>query len=73
MDQQSIVMHLSPKGLNSVEIHNDLVATLKGEAKSNGTVTNYLRKPSFWSPKTPHASDSRAPILNESDKAILLV
>jgi hypothetical protein len=34
MDQQSIVMYLSLKGLNAVEIHNDLVATLKGEAKS---------------------------------------
>jgi hypothetical protein len=39
MDQQSIVMYLSLKGLNAVEIHNDLVATLKGEAKLDSTVT----------------------------------
>jgi hypothetical protein len=39
MDQQSIVTYLSLKGLNSVEVHNDLVAALKGEAKSYGTVT----------------------------------
>jgi hypothetical protein len=45
MDQHSIVMHLSLKGLNAVEMHNDLVATLKGEAKSCSTVTYYFLKP----------------------------
>jgi hypothetical protein len=54
MNQQSVVMYLSVKGLNGVEIHNDFVATLKGEAKFYSTVTYYLRKPSFSSPKTPH-------------------
>jgi hypothetical protein len=53
MDQQSTVMYLSLKGLNAVEIHNDLVDTLKGEAKSYSTVTYYLRKPSFSSPRHP--------------------
>jgi hypothetical protein len=67
MDQQSIVMYLSLKGLNAVEIHNDLVAPLKDELKSYRTVTYYLRKPSFWSPKTPQPSESPAPILNELD------
>jgi hypothetical protein len=65
MDQQSIVMYLSLKGLNAVEIHNNLIAILKGEAKSYRTVTYYLRKPSFSSPKTPQPSGSPAPILNE--------
>jgi hypothetical protein len=51
MDQQSITMYLSLKGLNAVKIHNNLVATLKGEAKSYSTVADYLRKPSFSSPK----------------------
>jgi hypothetical protein len=37
-DQHSIVMCFSLKGLNAVEIHNDLVATLKDEAKSDNTV-----------------------------------
>jgi hypothetical protein len=72
MDQQSIVTYLSLKGLNQVEIHNDLVATLKGEAKSYSSVTYYLRKLSSSSPKTLQSSESPAPILNESDKAILL-
>jgi hypothetical protein len=71
-DQQSTVMYLSLKGLKAVEIHNDLVATLKGEAKSYSIVTYYLRKPSFSSPNTPQPSESPAPILNESDEAILL-
>jgi hypothetical protein len=38
MDQRSIVTYLSLKGLNAVEIYNDLAATLKGEAKSYSTV-----------------------------------
>jgi hypothetical protein len=39
MDQQSMMICLSLKGLNVIEIHNDLVATLKGEAKVDGIVT----------------------------------
>jgi hypothetical protein len=72
MDWQSIVMYLSLKGLNAVEIHNDLQATLNREAKSYSTVTDYLRKPSFSSPETSQPSESPAPILKESDEAILL-
>jgi hypothetical protein len=68
----SIVMYLSLKGLNAGEIHYDLVATLNGEAKSYSTVTYYLRKPSFSSPKTARPSESPAPIFNESNEAILL-
>jgi hypothetical protein len=65
-------MYLSLKGLNAVEIHNDLVAILKGEARSCRTVTYYPRKPSFSSPKTLQPSENPAPILNESDETILL-
>jgi hypothetical protein len=72
MDQQSTGMYLRLTGLNAVEIHSDLVTTLKDEAKSYSIVTYYLRKPSFSSPKTPQPSESPAPILNESDEAILL-
>jgi hypothetical protein len=72
MDQPSMVMYLSLKGLNSVEIDKDLVATLKGEAKSYGIVTCYLRKPSFSSPRTLQPPENPAPILNESDETILL-
>jgi hypothetical protein len=38
MDQQSVVMYLSLKGLNAVETQNDLVTTFKCEAKSDGTL-----------------------------------
>jgi hypothetical protein len=72
MDQQSIVMYLSLKGLNAVKIYNELVATLKGEAKFSGPAKHYLCKPSFSNPKTPQPSERPAPILNESDEAILL-
>jgi DNA-binding transcriptional ArsR family regulator len=61
-----------PKGLKAVEIHNNLVATFKGEAMSYSITTYYLRKPSFSSQKTRQFSESPAPILNESDEAILL-
>jgi hypothetical protein len=64
MDQQSIVIYLNLKGLDAVKIHNDLVATFKGEAKSYTTVAYCLRKPSFSNPKTPQPSESPAPILN---------
>jgi hypothetical protein len=66
-------MYLSLKGLNAVEIHIDLVVTLKGEAKSYSTVVHHLRKPSSSSPKTPQPSESPASILIESDEAILVL
>jgi hypothetical protein len=53
MDQQLIMMYLSLKGLNAVEMHNDLIATLKGEAKSSRVITYYLRKASLSSQKHP--------------------
>jgi hypothetical protein len=53
MDQQWVVMYLSLKSLNAVEIDNDLVVTLKSEGKSYSTVKCYLRKPSLSSPKIP--------------------
>jgi hypothetical protein len=72
MDQQSIVMYLSLKDLTAVEIHDDLVATLKGEAKSCSIITYYFRKPSFSSLKTPQPSESPVLILNESGEVILM-
>jgi hypothetical protein len=61
IDQQSIVMYLSLKGLSAVEIHNDLGATLKGEARFYSTVTYSLAKPSFLSPKTLQPSEGPDP------------
>jgi hypothetical protein len=72
LDQQSIVMYLSLKSLNAIKIHNDLVATLKGEAKSYSTVPYYLRKPKFSSSKASQPSESPAPILKESNETSLL-
>jgi hypothetical protein len=72
MDQQSIVMYLNLNDLNVVDIHNNLVTILKYEAKSYGTVTYSVRKPSVSSPKTLQPSESSAPILNQSDEAIFL-
>jgi hypothetical protein len=65
-------MYLSLNGLNEVDIHNDLVATFKGAAKSYSTVTYSLRKPNFSSPKAPQPSEGPTPTLNESDEVILL-
>jgi hypothetical protein len=72
MDQQSIMMYRSLKGLNAVEIYNALVSTLESEEKSYRAVTHYLQKSSCSSPKTPQPSESPAPILNESDEVFLL-
>jgi hypothetical protein len=65
-------MYLGLRGLNAVEIHNDLVVILKGEAKSYSTVTYCLRKSNFSSPKAPRPSEIPAPTLNESNEATLL-
>jgi hypothetical protein len=51
MDQQSIAMYLGLKDSNAVDIHNDLVATLKGEAKSSSTVTYLPPQAEFIDPK----------------------
>jgi hypothetical protein len=72
MDQQSIVMYLSLKNLNAVEIHNNLITTLKGELKSYSIIAYYICKPSFLSPKTSQPSESPTSIIDESDEAILL-
>jgi hypothetical protein len=42
MNQQSIVIYLSRKGLSAVAIHDDLVATLGAEAVGYPSVTRYL-------------------------------
>jgi hypothetical protein len=47
MDQQSIVLYLSKKGLSAVAIHDDLLATLGPEAVSYPSVTRYLGEAIF--------------------------
>jgi hypothetical protein len=65
-------MYVGLKGSDAIAIHNNLLATLMGEEKLYSPVMYYLRKPGFSSPKTAQPSGSPAPILYESDEAILL-
>jgi hypothetical protein len=44
MDQRSIVLYLARKGLATVAIHDDRVATLGVEAISYPSVTRHLRE-----------------------------
>jgi hypothetical protein len=53
MDQQSIVLYLSRKGLLAIAIHDDLVATLGAEAVSYLSVTRYLHEAIFASSRSP--------------------
>jgi hypothetical protein len=72
MDQQSIVIYLSRKGLSAVAIHNDLVATLCAEAVSYPSVTRYLREAIFASSNPPDPLPPPEHQLDDSDQAILL-
>jgi hypothetical protein len=71
MDQKSIVLYLSLKKMRAVEIHADLVATLKIEAVWHGSITRHLRSRSFTASIDPGQSEQRDLILTESDMAIL--
>lgn len=71
MDQKSIVSYLSLKGMTAVQIHADLVATLKGEAVSYGSVTRYLRSKSFIDVKNLMQNGPPDQGLSEIDEAIL--
>jgi hypothetical protein len=53
MDQQSIVVYLSRKGLSAVAIHNGLVAILGAAEVSYPSVTRYLREAIFASSNPP--------------------
>jgi hypothetical protein len=72
MDQQSIVLYLSRKGLSAVAMHDDLVATLGTEAVSCPSMTRYLREAIFTSsnPRDPLPPPEHR--LDDSDQAILL-
>jgi hypothetical protein len=72
MDQQSIVLYLSRKGLSAVAIHDDLVATLDAEAVSYPSVTRYLREAIFASSNPPDPLSPPEHRLDDSDQAVLL-
>jgi hypothetical protein len=71
MDQKNIVLYLSLKGMNAVEIRKDLKATLKDEAVCYGTVTRYLRSRSFTVSAKPKRIQSDEHFITDTDEAIL--
>jgi hypothetical protein len=72
VDQQSVVVHLSRKGLSAVAIHDDLVATLGSEAVSYPSVIRYLREAIFASSNPPDPLPPPEHQLDDFDQAILL-
>jgi hypothetical protein len=73
MDQQSIVLYPSSKGLSAGAIHDDPVATLGAEAVSYPSVTRYLCEAIFASSNPPDPLPPPDHQLNDSDQTILLV
>jgi hypothetical protein len=71
MDQQSIVLYLSRKGLSAVAIHHNLVATLGAEAVSYPFVTRCLPEAIFTSSNPPDPLPPPEHQLDDSDQAIL--
>jgi hypothetical protein len=72
MDQQSIVLYLSRKGLSAVAIHDDLVATLGAEAVSYPSATRSLREAIFASSNPPDRLPPPEHQLDDSSQAIFL-
>jgi hypothetical protein len=71
MNQQSIILYLSKKGLSAVVIHDDLVATLGAEAVSHRSVTRHLCEAIFASSNPPDPLPPPEYQLDDSDQAIL--
>jgi hypothetical protein len=72
MDQQSIVLYLSRKGLSAAAIHDNIVATLGAEALSYPSVTPCLREAIFVSSNSPDPLLVAEHQLDDFDQAILL-
>jgi hypothetical protein len=72
MDQSSIVLYLSKKGLSAVAIHDDLVAILGAEAVNYPSVTRHLREAIFASFAPPDPLPRPEHQLDDSDPAIPL-
>jgi hypothetical protein len=70
-DQKSIVLYLSLKGMSAVELHADLVATLKTEGVCHGSVARYPRGRSFMTSIDPGQGELPDPVHTELDRAIL--
>jgi hypothetical protein len=72
VDQRSIVLYLTRKGLSAIAIHDDLVATLGAEAVSYPSVTRYLHEAIFVSSNQPDPLPPPEHQLDDSDQVILL-
>jgi hypothetical protein len=71
MDQRTIVANLALKGISARSIHQDLVATLGGDAMASSTVPRYIHN-AHCSPSSQTAAPIAVPSgLNDSDEAIL--
>jgi hypothetical protein len=70
MTQRPIVAYLSLKGMSPLEIHDNIVATLRPDAMSYSSVTHYLREARFPPSKPePHPADVQRD-LDDSDQAV---
>jgi hypothetical protein len=72
LDQQSIVLYLSRKGISAVTIHDDLAATLGEDAASYLSVTGCVREVIFPSSNRPDPLPPPEHQLDDSDQTILL-
>jgi hypothetical protein len=71
MDQRTIVAYLAFKGLSTRSIHQDLVATLGGDAIAYNTVARYIHD-AHYSPSSQTAAPIAVPSgLDDFDEAIL--
>jgi hypothetical protein len=71
MDQRTIVASLALKGLSARSIHQDLVATLGGDAMAYSTVARYIHDEHCSPPSQTAAPIAVSSDLDDSDEAIL--
>jgi hypothetical protein len=71
MDQKPIMLTLAKKGLSAVEIHADLVVTLRPELVGDPSVTYDFRQAKFSTSKPSFIFSEPDPEVNDSDEASL--
>jgi hypothetical protein len=72
MDETSIVLYLTRKGLSVSEISNDIVGTLGSDTEDSSSVTDLLHEAKFLSPKPPTTFSDKNPALDDSNEALFL-
>jgi hypothetical protein len=71
MDQRSIALYVSMKGLSAKTIHHELVRTLGAEAIAYRAVTWYLRSAKFLAQSEKACDEARVAQTDSIDAAIL--